>query len=182
LTVAATYFIAAAGGLIMVHGGNDFALARRDRIVAAAQSSAILVANRAGHRLQAALLDFGSNLVLGGVTSTLTGLAIVGPYPVALYRGWVGGIVSVNNQHQSRLSKARAAVYYLVTLVLQLIPYSLAGGAGVALGVRTWRAQSTRISKSWFTLPKPALLDVLRIYQLIVPLFLIASLWEFLAP
>jgi hypothetical protein len=30
--------------------------------------------------------------------------------------------------------------------------------------------------------PKEVLLDVARIYVLVVPLFLIASLWEFLSP
>jgi hypothetical protein len=33
----------------------------------------------------------------------------------------------------------------------------------------------------WLGIPKEAIRDVLRIYVLVVPLFLVASLWEFLA-
>lgn len=181
LTIGVTYAVAVVVGIAMAHGGNTLALDRRDSIVASAQNSAILVADRQGQHVRAALLDFSANLFLGGITSTVTGLAVIGPYPMVAYRGWVGGIVSVNDRHESRLTNPRSAVYYLVTLILQLIPYTLAGGAGVALGVSAWRARTDATVPKWLTLPRAAVLDVARIYALVVPLFLIASLWEFLA-
>jgi uncharacterized membrane protein SpoIIM required for sporulation len=92
----------------------------------------------------------------------------------------VGGVVSVDADHASRLAQPVEAIYYVVTLVLQLIPYSLAGGAGVALGLVYYRSHSGAQPARWYAFPRTALLDVGRIYLLIIPLFLIASLWEFL--
>jgi hypothetical protein len=99
------------------------------------------------------------------------------------FRGWVGGIVSVSTgpAHTSRLADPWEAFYYLLTLVLQLIPYTLAGGAGVNLGVAYFRPRPFYQGQKWLTLPGEAVRDVLRIYVLVVPLFFIASLWEFLA-
>ena len=180
LTIAATYAVSVTIGIAMVAGGNEFALARRDEIVGAAQTGDILVADRGGEHLRAALLDFASNLGLGGITSTVLGVGVAFVYPVAAYRGWVGGIVSVDAHHASRLADPSRAAYYLVTLVLQLIPYSIAGGMGVYLGVGSWRALR-RTTDSWLGLPKDRLRDVALAYVVIVPLFLIASLFEFLA-
>src|SRR6185436_17203892 len=105
-----------------------YALERRDAIVTAAQKSDTLVAYRSGDGVRAALLDFAANLGLGGITSTVLGITVVGAYPMFVYRGWVGGIVSVDGKHQSRLGSPDTALYYLVTLILQLLPYSIAGG------------------------------------------------------
>ena len=165
----------------MVSSRDDFALERRDQIVGAAQSSETLVALRAGEPVRAAVLDFASNLVLGGVTSTILGVSVVGVYPVVAYRGWVGGIVSVDARHESRLGDPSQAGYYLLTLLLQLIPYSIAGGVGVQLGVDAWRAVKTPRPDTWLGLPTDRLRDVAHAYLLIVPLFLVAALWEFLA-
>ena len=66
-------------------------------------------------------------------------------------------------------------------LILQLIPYSLAGGAGVNLGIAYLRPPPIYQGDKWYGLPKEALRDVLRLYLLVVPLFFVASLWEFLA-
>jgi len=68
-----------------------------------------------------------------------------------------------------------------VTLLLQLIPYSIAGGMGVQLGVDAWRAVKTPRPDTWLGLPTDRLRDVAHAYLLIVPLFLVAALWEFLA-
>lgn len=180
LTIAITYLIAVIIGILMVHTGNEWALSYRDNAVARAQTSPIVTALREGHRWRAALLDFGSNLFAAGA-NTLGGLAVIIPYPVAAYRGWVGGIVSVDGAHASRLTNPGQAAYYLLTLVLQLIPYSLAGGAGVNLGIAYFRQRAFYQGERWYGLPKAAIRDVLRIYLLLVPLFLVASLWEFLA-
>ncbi len=167
-------------GAIMVHSGNAFALRAGDRLVARAhaQDPASLALAK-GHRLQAAGWDFGRNLVLGAIPGTISGLAIGIPYLMAMYRGWVGGIVSVDNRHASRLRDPGERTYYLVTLVLQLIPYSLAGGAGVRVGMAYLRRRQNP-GPTWIGLPQVAVRDVLWIYLLVVPLFALASLWEFL--
>ena len=139
------------------------------------------IALQEGAPLKAALLDFARNLLLGAVPDTVGGLAVVFPYGTAAYRGWVGGIVSVDSAHVSRLADPREAIYYIVTLILQLIPYSLAGGIGVNLGLAYLRPRPWYQGDKWYIFPKEAVLDTLRVYILIVPLFLVASLWEFLA-
>ncbi len=181
LSVAMVYVLSAAIGIGMAGLGNEYALDRRDAIVAGAQAGDILVAYRSGERLRAAVLDFVANLWLGGVTSTLIGISVVGAYPVFAYRGWVGGIVSVDAQHRSRLASLDTALYYLVTLVLQLIPSSIAGGVGVRLGIGAWRDVRGSSRPSVFGLRTDLLRETALAYVVIAPLFLIASLWEFLA-
>jgi len=181
LSIAATYAVSIIVGVVMVSSGNAVALDRRDQIVGAAQSSGSLVALRSGEPVRAALLDFASNLVLGGVTSTILGIAVVGVFPIVAYRGWVGGIVSIDSRHESRLADPASAGYYLATLLLQLIPYSIAGGVGVRLGVDAWRAVRKLRPDTWLGLPTDALRDAAAAYVVIVPLFLVAALWEFLA-
>jgi uncharacterized membrane protein SpoIIM required for sporulation len=178
LTVGLTYLVSVVVGMIMVHAGNKFAVGYRDRIVNDAQSSPILVALVQNNRLQAALLDTGGNLI-GAVSNTLGGLGVVFPYPFIAYRGWIGGIVSIDGAHASRLADPREAFYYLATLILQLIPSTLAAGAGVNVGWSLWRQQPYYQGKKWLGIPQDAIRDVLWIYALVVPLLLIASLWEF---
>jgi hypothetical protein len=182
LSVALTYLVSVITGMVMVHLGNPFALRTRDNLIYRVYNSndPTITALQNNRPLQAALSDFSQNLILGGIPSTVGGLGVVFPYPEAAYRGWIGGIVSVDDDHVSRFAQPGKAVYYLVTLILQLIPYSLAGGAGVHLGVAYFRLHSGRQKVRWWSMPKDAVLDVVRIYLLIVPLFLIASLWEFL--
>ncbi|HEY44742.1 MAG TPA: stage II sporulation protein M [Anaerolineae bacterium] len=180
LTFALTYLIAVLIGIFLVHTGNAFALSSRDNIIANAQTSSILQAIHTGNRLHAALLDFGANL-FAACTNTISGLTIIVPYPVAAYRGWVIGIVSVDSAHLSRLADPSSAFYYILTVILQLIPYSLAGGAGVNLGLAYLRPRPSYQGEKWLGLPKEAIRDTLRIYILVLPLFLGASLWEFLA-
>jgi hypothetical protein len=131
--------------------------------------------------MEAVFRDFGNNLLLGAVPRTLSGLCVVMTFPLVAYQGWVGGIVSVRDDHTSRLSTPREAVYYLITLVLQLIPYTLAAGTGVRLGLAFLRPRPPYDGAKWLNIPREALCDTLRIYSLIVPLFFLASLWEFLA-
>jgi len=180
LSVAGAYALSLLAGGAMVHAGNAYALEQRDAIVGSARSSEILVAHRGGDHLRAAALDFASNLTLAVVPSTVLGVGLLVVYPVVAYRGWIGGIVSVDAQHRSRLADPREATYYLVTLILQLIPSSIAGGMGVYLGLGAWRALR-RPTDTWLGLPIDRLRDVGLAYVLIVPLLLVASLWEFLA-
>lgn len=180
LTIALTYVVGVAIGAAMVHSGNEFALSYRDNLVANARTNPALIALEQGDRLRAAILDFGQNLLLGAVPTTLGGLGVVFPYPVVAYRGWVGGIVSVNSTHASRLANPSTAAYYVSVLILQLIPYSLTGGAGVNLGLAYFRPKAPYQGEKWLGLPKEAVFDLFRIYLLAVPLFLVASLFEFL--
>ena len=180
VTVALTYIISLFIGIVMVHTGNAFALAHRDEIVSNAQSRPILVALDQNDRSRAAVLDFASNLV-AAMADTIMGLGVVVAYPIVAYRGWIGGIVSIDSAHLSRLANPEEAVYYLITLVLQLVPYSVSGGAGINMGLAYLRPKSYYQGSKWMGIPQEAIRDVLRIYLLVVPLFLVASLWEFFA-
>jgi hypothetical protein len=174
LSIAATYALSVAIGIAMAGAGSDLALLRRDAIVEGARSSETLVADRSGDHVRAAFLDFTGNL-RASVVDTVTGITVVGAYPIVAYRGWVGGIVSVDARHRSRLGDAGSATYYLVTLVLQLIPYSIAGGVGVRLGVGAWRAVRVPRADTWIGLPTDGLRDAALAFFVVVPLFLVAS-------
>src|SRR6266545_6305950 len=109
----------------MVHLDNRFALAYRDSLVAHAhRSDPAARANDAGGHALAAVIDFSRNLGLAAAPETIGGLTLVLPVGLAAYRGWVGGIVSVDRKHQSRLRHWRSAIYYLVTLTLQLTAFT----------------------------------------------------------
>jgi len=166
----------------MVSSQNGFALRFRDKLIRDANAtSPITKSLSSGNRLRAAVLVWGAYLFLGAIPNTVGGLAIVPPYPMAAFRGWVGGVVSVNNKHRSRLANLNQAVYYLGVLLLQIVPYTLAGGAGVKLGQRTYRAWNDKSIAKWWFMPEDAAQDVLWIYSVVAPLFLIASMVEFLA-
>jgi hypothetical protein len=133
--------------------------------------------------VSAALFDFVGNLGRGAVPYTIMGLGVVFPLPLVVYQGWVGGIVSIDGHHASRFGSAREALYYTGVMLLQLIPYSLAAAAGIRLGLAFVMPKGRYGypgTKRWLGLPSEGVRDVLRIYTLVVPLFLVASLVEFL--
>lgn len=183
LTAALAYVVSISVGAVMVHEGNSFALDYRDKLVGdAAQHDPAAIANIEGNNVRAALLDFSGNLVMGAIPKTIAGGSIVFAYPLVLYQGWIGGIVSVRGDHTSRLNSPRPAFYYLLTLILQIVPYSLAVGAGVNAGIALIRpAVYYQGGKWWRIFPKESIRDVVRIYVFVVPLFLAASFWEFLS-
>jgi len=178
LSVALTYTFAVSTGIFMVHSGNKFALSYRDKLVSKAQTGYVLTRKSQLHQ---GLADFGGNL-FGSCTDTFLGFGIILPYPMVIYRGWVGGIVSVGTDHSSRLTKPSQAIYYFSVLFLQLLGYSLAAGAGINMGLSVFRHMPKNAGMFWYKVPKEAIYDTLKIYILIVPIFLIASLWEFLSP
>jgi hypothetical protein len=184
LTIGLTYAVFIVLGIVMVHTGNTFALTYRDQLVSeAVQHNPASIAANQGDNVRAALWDFAGNLVLGALPKTISGMGIIFPYPPVAYQGWVGGIVSVRGDHTSRLSDPRSALYYLLTLLLQVIPYSLGIGAGVNVGIALFRPPVAYQGAKWLNLfPKEAVRDLLRIYILVVGLFLMASFWEFLSP
>jgi hypothetical protein len=182
VTVALSYLLGVAAGGVLAHAGSGLALGYRDKIVGAAQSSPILVSLRQGSHAKAAMLDALGNLG-GGIASTLSGYGVVSTWGVAIFRGWVGGVVSVDGQHHSRLAHPSEAFYYLLTLLLQLIPYTLAGGAGVNMGLNAvgtyFGYKSPYEGRRWLMIPHGALADAAWIYVLVVPLFFAASAFEF---
>jgi hypothetical protein len=181
LAMAATYAASVGVGAAMVHAGSRFAVAKRDAIVdRALRSDPASRADDAGDHGAAAAIDFSRNLGLAAIPDTIAGLTVVLPFGFAAYRGWVGGLVSIDEHHESRLRRARPALYYLVTLTLQLAGFTLAGGAGVHLGWSTIRGRGPMVGPAWFRLSRPAVIEVAWIYTLIVPLFALGSLWEFL--
>jgi hypothetical protein len=179
LSIALTYAVSLAVGMVMVHAGNAFALNTRDQMVSGAQSGPILTALNQNYRLRAGLLGFAGNL-FGGISTTVAGLGVVFAYPIAAYRGWIGGIVSVDGSHLSRLASGREAAYYLITLGMQLIPYSITGGAGVNMGLAFLNPKRYPQGNKWLGIPAEAG-DVLKIYLVATPLFLVACWWEFFA-
>ena len=183
LIVAANYALSVGAGMGMVHAGNASALAFRDSLVARAhRHDPAAIANDAGATGTAAALDFARNLGLAAVPETVGGLTLVLPIALEAYRGWVGGVVSVDGKHRSRLRQPRSALYYIATMLLQLSAFTLAGGAGLHLGIAYLRKQGPFVGPWWFRLPRPALLDAGRLYLLVVPLFAIGSLWEYYFP
>jgi hypothetical protein len=110
------------------------------------------------------------------------GLGIIFPYFTTWVQGWMGGVVSVDSTHTSRFKNFRSTFYYFAVLLLQFIPYSLTIGAGVKCGVDLYRMNR---SQGWtvreFKFPKSSLVDLGLIYALAVPLFFIASCFEFLS-
>lgn len=180
---AVTYLAFVGAGIILASAAVPFAVSQRDAIVGSAASNSVTQADNGGDHLRAALLDFGSNLFLGAVPTSITGLSVIGPFPIAAYRGWVGGVVSIDGRHKSRLADPGPAVYYVVTLVIQLTGYILTMAAGVHVGLAAWRARNDDLLRSWagFRLPPGQLADAGYLYLLAVPIFLVGSLWEFLA-
>ena len=185
LSVFVIYVVSIIVGAVMVHTGNTFALSYMDQLVGQAHQpdNAITQAAGQGDSLKAALLDAGSNLLQSAMPKTLMGFGIVFPYPWVAFQGWVGGIVTVRNDRSSRFDDPRSAAYVLVTLLLQIVPFSLATGAGVNVGVSMFRPAPYYQGEKWLGIfPKEALFDVGRIYLLVIPLFVAASLFEFMSP
>jgi hypothetical protein len=181
--MVAVYAVSIGTGGVMVHAGNRFALAYRDSLVARAhRTDATLKASDSGSRGVAAARDFSQNLGLAAIPETVGGLIVVMPIGLGAYRGWIGGIVSVDHLHRSRLATWRSGVYYAVTMLLQVAGFVLATGAGLHLGFSFFRKEGAFVGPAWFRMPRQALMDVVWIYALVIPLFAIGSTWEFFFP
>jgi hypothetical protein len=182
LSIFLTYLLSSGVGIVMVHSGSPVALGERDRIVAAATASEpASLSARSGRHLTAALQDFAANLFRAAVPQTLLGLGVFPAYVSVAYQGWVGGIVSVDRHHRSRLVRPGTAVYYFTVLLLQFVPFSLAIGAGVRSGLDLY---SHNVHSGWnvleYRVPYTVLKTLLGAYVLATPLFLLASLVEYL--
>lgn len=184
LSIFLTYWVSAAVGIGMVHGGSRYALARRDAIVeSAVTSDRASIDYREGHRARAALTDAAANFSLAALPQTVAGLTIVLPYVSVACQGWAGGIVSVDGAHRSRLRSARSAAYYLGTLLLQFLAFSLCIGAGVRAGVELYARNRDTGWRLWrYHVPRAILADLVWVVACSIPLFLLASCFEFLSP
>jgi hypothetical protein len=182
IAIAMMHAIALIVGMLMVHVGNSYALTYRDKLVSKATATdPVSLAYARGDSLRAALIE-SARTQWACLASAITGLTVISPFVLSAYRGWVGGIVSVDSSHISRLVQVSEATYYLSVVVLQLIPYSLAGGAGVNLGLTYFRKRADYQGERWIGYPKEAIRDFVWILILTIPFVLSANLWEFLSP
>jgi hypothetical protein len=183
VTIFITYCISCTVGIIMSDNRNDFALSYRDKLVGkAVKSDKASINYHKGNNFSAAIIDFSGNLFLGAIPQTLMGLGIVVPYFTVAKQGWVGGIVSVDSEHKSRLNSFIPAFYYFFILLLQFIPYSLAIGAGIKCGIDFYNYNRMNGWMLWkYRIQKTSLVDLGLVYILVVPLFFLASCFEFMS-
>ena len=87
-----------------------------------------------------------------------------------------------NGAHVSRLREFKTATYYLTVLLLQFIPFSLSIGAGIRCGVDLYAHNAHASWRFWqYRIPRQDLLDLGYVYCVSLPLFLMASGFEFLS-
>src|SRR5579864_8996856 len=76
-TMGATYILSVTVGIVMVSADSRFALDYRDKVVSSAEDrSPTLKSLQSGRHVEAAILDFGGNLVLGALPNTVAGLGV----------------------------------------------------------------------------------------------------------
>jgi hypothetical protein len=167
----------------MSHYGNNYALSQRDKIIQSIVKNDKAALNyQSGNHFKAALYDCKENLFNAALPQTVLGLGVIFPYFSVSYQGWVCGIVSVNNFHQSRFKNIKSSAYYFIVLLLQIIPFSISIGAGIKCGIDSFKHNSKVSWKIWnYRIPLPSLKDLGYVYLLSIPLFFIASCFEFLS-
>jgi hypothetical protein len=179
LLTGCAYAIGLSVGMVSVHMGHRPSLAYRDRIVSQAQaSSPILRYLSEGHPISAAALDFGGNL-LGATLTAAAGWYAPAPFPLAIYRGWIGGVVSVDSKHGSRFRTMKGGFYYGLVLALQLAGYILLGGAGVNMGFARTRPRPEYSGSCLLGIPIEAIRDAAFVFVLVIPIFAFGSAVEF---
>jgi uncharacterized membrane protein SpoIIM required for sporulation len=183
LLVFAIYTISVLSGIIMSQTGNHFALSYRDKIVGQSLTTDMASINYLkGNNFRAALYDFKGNLIFGAIPQTIMSFSIVIPCFTVIKQGWVGGIVSVDGEHKSRFRSLKSALYYFIVLLGQLIPYSIAIGAGMKCGIDFYNLNKTvGLKVKNLKIPKTSLADLGYVYIIVVPLFFMASCFEFLS-
>ena len=180
LWMGCAYALGVIVGMASVHLGHQSSLAFRDRLVSKAQSSsAILRYSNQGHPVAAAALDFGGNL-MGATLTGAAGWYAPAPFPLAIYRGWIGGIVSVDGKHRSRFRTMEGGFYYGLVLTIQLAGYILLGGAGVNLGIARTRPRPGYEGPRLLGVPIAAIQDAAWMYVLVIPILAVGSAIEFL--
>ncbi|MGZ3437669.1 MAG: hypothetical protein ACXU9O_15465 [Gemmatimonadaceae bacterium] len=183
-SILLTYVVSAVIGASMAHAGSRYALTRRDAMVGrAVASDRASIDYRKGRRVRAALTDAAANFTQAALPQTLAGLTVVLPYVSVARQGWAGGIVSVDGSHRSRLRSTRGAAYYLGTLLLQFLAFSLCIGGGIRAGVALYSWNRDVGWRVWrYRLPRPVVVDASYVIASSIPFFLFASCFEFLSP
>ncbi|MBZ5722221.1 MAG: stage II sporulation protein M [Acidobacteriia bacterium] len=179
LWMGCAYALGLTVGMVSVHLGHQRSLAYRDRIVSKAQASSTILRYSDAHPVAAAALDFGSNL-LGATLTAAAGWYAPAPFPLAIYRGWIGGIVSVDGHHRSRFRTMEGGLYYGLVVALQLVGYVLSGGAGVNLGLARTGTRPEYRGSRLLSVPTEAFRDAAWMFVLVIPIFALASALEFL--
>jgi hypothetical protein len=184
VSVWLTYVVAVAAGIAMVHRDVPFATDHRDRRVRiVVPTGHARMPDRRGGDVREALRDFAANATIGTLPKAVSGLAVVLAYPQVAYQGWIGGIVSRASNGPSRFGDWRGAIYYLVTVVLQVTGFALVVGGGVNAGVALLRPRAEYRGFKWLgILPVEAAKDAGWLYLAALPILLLASTWEFLSP
>jgi hypothetical protein len=182
-SILLTYILTCFIGILMTHYGNEFALLQRDKIVhAIATNDKASINYQSGNNFTAALFDCAENIFYAAVPQTVLGLGVIFPYFSVAYQGWVGGIVSVDDTHHSRFKNFKASAYYIIVSLLQQIPFSLCIGVGIKCGIDCYKLNSAISWKIWnYRIPKANLEEVGYVYLVSVPLFFLASCFEFLS-
>jgi hypothetical protein len=184
LSIFLTYILSSSVGIFMAHAGSRFALAQRDKIVhKALASDTSTIDYQLGNSATAAVRDFASNLFCAAIPQAVAGFGVILPYFSVAYQGWIGGVVSVDNTHRSRFRTFKATSYYFLVLLLQFIPFSLSIGAGVRCGIELYRQNADIRWRFWrYRLSRQSLVDLICVFAVTVPLFFVASAFEFLSP
>lgn len=119
------------------------------------------------------LYTFAFNLIVGAFfTTTVTGAAFFIPYMVAVWRGFVIGILTFG-----LIDTPTMAVAFYGTFILEFFAYSLSSAVGTDIGLSLiWPERKKQTSR------KEALREALRdgadIYFLIIIILFIAAVWE----
>ncbi len=184
LSLAAIQGSLVLGGALAVREGNRIATLDRDSVMTRVRTDDVAArASRQGRVLEAVLIDFSHSLLLEAAPDTVTGLTVVLPYAWAAHRGWIGGIVFADGRSRGRPPVTVAQpVWDLLALALRLLAHSLAGGAGVSMGLAVFRVRPPSEDARWFGVPREAVLDALALYVVVAPVLLAASMCEFLTP
>ena len=136
-------------------------------------------------RLTAHVSDDGTSIAFELSWSGLQGGEATGAHFHIGQRGVPGGIVihlcGTGGKPACPTQPATLTGTLTSADVVALPAQGIAAGAGVNLGLSLWRRQPYYEGEKWLGFPKEAVLDVLRIYAVVIPLFLVASLFEFLA-
>ena len=86
----------------------------------------------------------------------------------------------MDRNHRSRFRTWKVGVYYGLVVALQLVGYTLTGGAGVTLGLARTRPGCGYNGPRLLGVPVEAFTDAAYMYVLAIPIFAFASAIEFL--
>ncbi len=178
-------------GIAIVHAGGEFALRQRDRLVGKVRGSegpAAVASSSPRDRTGEVVRDTAGN-VWTSLCGAVAGYSVAPSAAIAFYRGWIGGIVSVDDEHRSRLRSGPSAAYYLITVLLQSVPWVLVVGAGISIGFAVFGRfigldspyTGPYVWPAFLLIPQQAVVDLCWIIGIAIPISVVASVFEFFA-